>query len=100
MWSQPNKLSNYSANSMQLRADDGTAYVDIAENVVTVSGASNVDLTAPAISMGTGSGTPLALVNDTFYQWYVAHIQPFLVGLGYSGPPIPLGSETSILKAE
>ncbi len=87
MWSQPNVLTDYATDSMQLRADSGSAVVDVAEGVVTV-----------ASIAGIGSAVPL--VNDVFYQWYVANIQPFLDGLGYLGPPVPVGSETTILKAE
>lgn len=85
MWSQPNVLSNYSTTSAQLRRDDGSALVDISDGLVQV--------------MAHG-GTAQALVNDTFYQWYVANIQPFLVSKGYAGPPIPIGSETTILKGQ
>ena len=85
MWSQPNVLSNYSTTSAQLRRDDGSALVDISDGLVQV--------------MAHG-GTAQALVNDTFYQWYVANVQPFLVSKGYAGPPIPTGSETTILKGQ
>ena len=102
MRSKPNALNiaDYSTDSMQLRADDGSAYVDVAENVITISGGTDVDLTAPAVSVGTGSGTPLALVNDTYLQWFITHAYPFMTGLGYAGPPVPVGSETTVLKAE
>jgi hypothetical protein len=85
MWSQKNLLSNYSTDSLQVRMDDGSAIVDVSSGSVKVQ---------------NNGGTPLALMNDTFYQWYVAHIQPFLVSLGYSGPPVPAGSETTILKGQ
>ena len=85
MWSQPNVLSNYSTASMQLRADDGSALVDVAQGTVEVK---------------AYGGTAQALMNDTFYQWYVKNIQPFLVGLGYAGPVIPPDCETTILKGQ
>lgn len=98
MWSQPNRLNDYSNDSMQLRADDLSAYVDVAENVVTVSGGTNVDITAPAVSVGNGIDTPLALVNQTWLTWFTANVVPFLSGLGYSGPPEPAASATTVLK--
>jgi hypothetical protein len=85
MWSQPNLIENYSTNSMQLRADDGSSIVDISTGAVKV------------LAHG---GTAKALVNDTFFQWYTTNVQPFLASLGYSGPPIPVGSETTILKGQ
>jgi phage baseplate assembly protein gpV len=45
MWSQNNLLSNYSMNSMQLRSDDGTTVVDIADTGVTV--------TSPAVNVSS-----------------------------------------------
>jgi hypothetical protein len=114
MRSQPNILADYSTDSAQLRADDGSAYVDVAENAVTISGADTVDVTAPAITATAtdavnldapavnvaNGGTPLALVNATWYAWWATNIFPFLQGLGYAGPPIPAGSETTVLKAQ
>jgi hypothetical protein len=90
-WSHPNKLSNYSTNSMQIRSDDQTVMIELA--------AGTVNINAPAINL-KNIGTPLPLMNDTFYQWYVTNIQPFLVSKGYAGPPIPAGSETTILKGQ
>lgn len=84
MYSQPNTLSNYSADSLQIRTDDGSIVVDVSTAGVKV----------------TGGGTALALMNDNFYQWFVANAEPFLVSKGYTGPPVPLDSETTILKGQ
>jgi len=107
LWSQPNVLANYSANSLQVRSDDGATVVDVAEDGVTVTGenlavnaSTAVQLTAPAVSVNAISGTAQKLMNDTFYQWYATNIQPFLVSKGYAGPSIPVGSETSVLKGQ
>jgi hypothetical protein len=90
-WSQPNRIPNYSNSSVQLRSDDESVVLDLSSSGVTI--------TAASTSIKSASGTPLALVNDNWYQWYIAHVQPFLVGLGYSGPPPPVDSETTVLKA-
>jgi hypothetical protein len=84
-WSQNNLISNYSTDSLQVRADDGSAVIDVSASGVTVT---------------SHGGMPLALVNDNFYKWYVANIQPFLVSKGYLGPPVPTDSETTILKGQ
>jgi hypothetical protein len=84
-YSQPNVLSNYSTTSLQVRMDDGSAIVDVSSGAVKV--------------MNHG-GMPLALVNDTWYQWWKTNIFPFLQGLGYVGPPIPMSPETTILKGQ
>jgi Phage protein Gp138 N-terminal domain len=92
MWSQPNVLTDYASDSLQIRTDDGTTTViDVAQTGVEVTGA--------AVSVANG-GTAQALMNDTFYQWYVTNIQPFLVSKGYVGPTVPLDSETTVLKAQ
>lgn len=85
MWSQNKALTAYSTNSLQIRMDDRSAIIDVSSSGVAVT---------------SGSGTPQALVNDTFYQWYITNIQPFLVSKGYLGPPVPIGSETTILKGQ
>jgi hypothetical protein len=85
MWSQPNVLSNYSTTSMQLRTDDGSALVDVAEGAVSV------------LAQG---GVALPLMNNIFYQWFLLNIIPFLAAKGYAGPPVPVGAETTILKGQ
>ena len=90
-WSQPRKLTNYATSAAQLRADDSSAVVSVAESAVS--------LIAPAITASNG-GAAQALVTDTFYQWYATNIQPFLVSKGYAGPGIPTGSETTVLKGQ
>ena len=60
---------------------------------------SGVTIHAPEVTAQNG-GTALALVNDTFFQWFSGHVYPFLVSLGYSGPNIPIGSETEVLKGQ
>jgi len=101
MWSQPNVLTDWSTDSAQLRRDDGSAYVDVASEIVTVSGSSEVDIEAPAVNVSDGTGTPQALMTDTFYQWWITNIYPFLQSKGYSGVPPPItGSETTVLKGQ
>jgi hypothetical protein len=99
MCSQPNILTNYSSDTAQWRTEDGDTYVELTSDEVNLVAASAVNITAAAVKAANG-GTALPLVNDTFYQWYITNIQPFLDGLGYAGPPVPAGSETSVFTAE
>lgn len=99
MWSQPNVLSNYSTTSMQLRSDDGNTTIDIVSGTVTITGPTEVHLSSPAVTADNG-GTAQKLVNDTWFQWWNTNIFPFLQGLGYLGPAVPAGSETSVLKGQ
>jgi len=87
-WTQPSttQLANYSNGSMQLRSIDGTTLIDITEGQITI--------TAPIISAGAAGSMPLPLMNDNFFQWFVTNVYPFLVGLGYLGPIVPVNSET------
>lgn len=100
MVSQPNVLPEYSMTSMQLRSDDGTSVVDIANTGVTITSPNKVQITAPSIESLSAGGTPQALITDTFYQWFVSYILPYLVSLGYAGPTTPTGSETTVLKGQ
>jgi Phage protein Gp138 N-terminal domain len=90
-YSQPNVLTNYSTVSMQLRSDDGVTVVDVAGNKVTI--------TSPEVDI-KNTGTPLALMNDDFFQWWTGNIYPFLVAKGYAGPTYPSTSETTVLKGQ
>ena len=90
MWSQKQLLSDYSSDSLQIRSDDGETIIDVSESGVAITGA--------AVAVANG-GVPLALVNDTFFQWFVNELMPFLVSQGFSGS-VPLDSETTILKGQ
>lgn len=85
MWNQKNLLENFSTDSLQVRRDDGSAIVDVSDGSVKV------------LEQG---GSAQALMTHDFFQWYVANVQPFLVSKGYAGPPIPVTSETVILKGQ
>jgi phage baseplate assembly protein gpV len=123
--SQPNVLTDYSMTSAQLRTDDGAVIVDVAETGVTImaaDGATTVQATAAGVAIAapqvtitatgdvgitaasftgiSSGGTALPLVNDTWFQWWKTYIFPFLQGLGYAGPSIPAGSETTVMKGE
>jgi hypothetical protein len=100
IWSQPDLLPSYSSNSAQLRADDGSAVVDVAENVVTVSGTTQVNVKAPLVNVNSAGGTPQFLTTAAFETWFVANVLPFLAGLGYAGPPPPTNSVTTVLKGQ
>lgn len=99
MRSQPNNLTGYSTTAAQLRSDDGNTTVEVAETSVSITTTLNINLTAAHV-IAKSSGTEQALMTDTFYQWYVTNIQPFLVSKGYVGPVVPAGSETTILKGQ
>lgn len=58
-----------------------------------------ISIVSPTVSAANG-GTAEALVNDTFFQWFKASIYPFLVNLGYTGPTLPKGCETTVLKGQ
>lgn len=93
VWSQPNVLSNFSTSSLQIRSDDGNTVIDITGGTITITADSAVNIKA-------NGGVPLALMNDTFYQWWKLNIFPFLQSKGYAGPGIPTGGETTVLKGQ
>jgi hypothetical protein len=93
-WSQPNNLSNYSQSSLQIRSDDQSVLIDLAATVATVQ--------APNVIIKQSGGAAQPLLNQAWYDWYTTNIQPFLVGLGYVGPPAPITSLslTQVLEAQ
>ena len=119
-WSQQRLLPSYSTTSAQLRSDDGSIVIDMAETSVTVTApavqvnstgtvgvnaataqvtaTSTIGLIAPDVAAYNTGGTPLALVNSQWLDWYTLNIQPFLVSLGYTGPIMPSACKTDILK--
>ena len=52
MWSQPNVLSDYSTDSLQIRSDDGDTVIDVSEAGVTVTG-NTVTVTSPSSTAGS-----------------------------------------------
>lgn len=90
-WSQPNKLNNYSQSSMQIRSDDLTVVIDLAPGKITI--------TAPEVNVEQSGGTPLALVNDNFYKWFVDTYMP-AVQYVTTQPPPPADPETTVLKGQ
>jgi hypothetical protein len=59
-----------------------------------------VTITAPESTVLSSGGTALALVNSAWLSWYTENIQPFLEGLGYTGPTMPTNSQTTVLKGQ
>lgn len=98
MWSQKRLLSSYSTSSMQLRSDDGTTIVDVALGAVNVTAAS-VQITSPNVHVNQAGGTPKALVNDNFWQWFVATYMPSVVYVT-TPPALPTSPETTVLKGQ
>lgn len=93
LWSQNNLITNYSTDTLQIRSDDGSTVIDVAEDGVSIKG--------QTVTAANGGATQ-ALVTDAFYQWFVTHILPYLATLtpAYGGPPPPANSETTILKGQ
>ena len=84
MWSQNNLLPNYSADSMQLRTDDGTTTVlDISQTGVAVTGTG-----------GLSSAQPL--MTHAWQVWFTTYVLPHIS----TGVIPPQPSTTGILTAE
>lgn len=59
-WSQPRVLSNYSEDSAQLRSDDGTVIIDVAEAGVTV--------TAPKVTVNSSGDVDITAAGNVNIQ--------------------------------
>lgn len=106
-WSQPKRLANYSTRSMQLRSDDGTTVIDLAEGavtvtapVVTVNASSSFALTAPAMTASASGGTTQPMATKAFTDYFTNDILPFLISKGYTGANPPANATTTTLQAE
>jgi hypothetical protein len=76
-----------------------TQYVQLSSSGISIVSPAAVTIKALAVNAENG-GAPEALVNDTFFQWFSTNAYPFLVSKGYTGPAIPSGSETTVLKGQ
>lgn len=74
-------------------------FVQFSGSGIAVTSTTGITLNAPVATVANG-GTAKALMNDVFYQWFSSEVYPFLVTLGYTGTPIPAGSETTVLKGQ
>jgi hypothetical protein len=107
--SLPRMLSNVSTTSTQLRSDDGSTYVDVAENVITVNAATvnvvaatSATVTSPSIILKNTGAALLNLLNSLFATWAAGHVHN-IVGGGVTDPPTtaPAGdTQTSVVQAE
>lgn len=97
-WSKPNRLSNYSISSLQIRSDDQSIMVELAPGEININ-APTVNVNTSQANIGHTGGTPKPLPNDAFYQWFVATYMP-AVRYVTTAPIVPPGLETDVLKAE
>ena len=94
--SVPNGLANYSTNSMQLRSDDGTVIIDMAENQVTVTApnvvvnaTTKVSISGPAVGIGDASD-PTAFSTGIDGRLFMGHQHTGVqTGFSVSGPVWP-----------
>jgi hypothetical protein len=100
MYSQPHVLSNYSTDSLQLRSDDGETFIDVSSTEgITVTSPNDIQLTAPGVEINADGGTPLPLVNDNFYQWFITTYMPSVQYIS-AAPAPPADPETTVLKGQ
>ena len=67
---------------------------------VTAYSSGTINLVAPDVAAYNTGGTPLALVNSAWLDWFTTDFLPWAVSKGYSGPAMPSYSQTIILKGE
>jgi hypothetical protein len=97
--SQPRRLENYSTTSAQLRNEDQSVVLDLADDAMTLT-APAVNIVAAASSAKASGGTATPLVTEAFTMWFVTNVVPYLAAHGYTGPPPPAGIITTTFEAE
>lgn len=98
-WNQKRLLPSYSTSSAQLRSDDGTVVVDVAPGKITAT-APVVSMVSPSVKAAAAGGTPVPVVTQAFLTWFSTSMMPFLISLGYAGPPVPTTSLTTVFEAQ
>lgn len=97
MWSQPNVLTAFSTTSLQIRRDDSSAVIDVADKVVTVSGNLKVALAAPEVDVTDGQGgTPTFLMTAAWQTWFTVNVLPHITTGTIPVQPLP----TTVLKGQ
>lgn len=91
-WSQPNVLSDYSTNSLQIRSDDKSILIDLTSGQITIQ--------APAVQILENGGTPLAVVSKPFLDWVTTTLLPALASHSITVATPPSNSLTTVLKAQ
>ncbi|MBH3360768.1 Gp138 family membrane-puncturing spike protein [Pseudomonas guariconensis] len=73
--SQPRVISGISLQAVQLRSDDGAAFVEVnpTNHAINITTNSVVNLTAPAINLAAAGQTLLKFVKETFQALYNGH---------------------------
>ncbi len=106
-WSQPNVLENYSTASMQIRSDDQTVLIDLAEGqiaitapTVAVTATESIGMTSPAFTAKASGGTAVPLAAQPLVTWLQTQVVPFLQAKGYTGPLPPADSLTTNFEAQ
>ena len=93
MWARNNNLTEYSADSLQIRSDDGSTIIDVSEAGVVITGAavslSNgagvtagtasgaFNLEAASITAGNG-GITLPLMTHAWQTWFTTYVLPHI----------------------
>lgn len=98
-WSQPNKLSNYSTTSLQIRSDDQTVMVELTSSSILIK-APEVDIVSPLIKAKSPSGTPNPVVTQAFLTWFETVYMPSVSYVGSPPTPPTTGLLTTVLEAE
>lgn len=94
-WSQPNVLSDYSTDSLQIRSDDLSVLIDLADGQITLSSPSVI-----IEDSGSGSGSPLPLANKQLYDWVNSILIPALSAHSITVAAPPTTAITTILEAQ
>lgn len=97
-WSKPRAINNYSTTSAQVRSDDGTVIIDLAETGVTVT-APTVAVVSSEVTVESSGGSPTPLLMQAFLTWFETVYMPSVRYVTVQ-PPNPINVLTTVLEAE
>lgn len=97
--SVPNVIANISLTSTQLRSDDGSTFVDVAEDAVKIVAPTSVTVESAATTIAAPGGAAQPLVNESFYTWFESTFMP-AVSYVAGAPAPPAAPLTTTLTGE
>lgn len=87
MWSQQDVLTDYSADSLQIRSDDGSTIIDVSDEGVAIKG--------DTVTASDGGATQ-ALMTQAWQTWFTVNVLPHIT----TGVIPVQPSTTTVLKGE
>jgi Phage protein Gp138 N-terminal domain len=114
-WSQPNTLSDYSTDSIQIRSDDKSVIIELTPTNINITAPDQITISAPTVQINASTqaiiqaaltelmasgGTPLPLINNGLMAWITSVLLPALAAHSITVAAPPSTVVTTTVKAQ